>query len=73
MHDLVIPNSVKKDIKKLDKPTIKRVIELLEVLSENPLQGIQLIGDLSHLLKFEFYTQGVVIALFIKSFKNEYR
>jgi len=59
MYELIIPNKAKRDIKNLDKPVIKKVIQLLEELSENPSTGIRLVGDLGHLLKVEFYMQGV--------------
>jgi len=59
MYTVIIPNSVKKDLKKLDKPTIKKVINLLNSLSENPFQGASLSGDFSELLKLEFRQQKV--------------
>ncbi|MCZ2846296.1 MAG: type II toxin-antitoxin system RelE/ParE family toxin [Candidatus Bathyarchaeota archaeon] len=59
MYTVIIPNSVKKDLKKLNRPTINKIINLLESLSENPFQGISLAGDFSNLLKLEFRQQGI--------------
>ena len=40
MYNVIIPNSVKRELKKLDKTTIDTVIKLLDNLSIDPFQGI---------------------------------
>jgi addiction module RelE/StbE family toxin len=59
MFTVIIPNSVKKDIKKLDKPVISKILELLENLGQNPYQGSSLTGHFSNLLKFELQHKGI--------------
>ncbi len=59
MFTVIIPNSVKKDLKKLDKPLLKKILNLLQSISDNPYQGISLTGDFSDHVKIEFHQQGV--------------
>jgi len=59
MFNVIVPNSVKKDIKKLDKPVISKVLSLLENIAENPHQGIPLTGHFSPFLKLEMTVKGV--------------
>ncbi|PKM79581.1 MAG: plasmid stabilization protein [Firmicutes bacterium HGW-Firmicutes-14] len=59
MFTVIIPNSVKKDIKKLDKPVISKILELLENLGQNPFQGSPLTGHFSNLLKLELKHKGI--------------
>jgi mRNA-degrading endonuclease RelE of RelBE toxin-antitoxin system len=70
MYELIIPNNVKKDIKKLDKPIINKVIQLFDELSVNPFSGITLAGDLSHLHKIEFHMQGVSYRMVYEIFQD---
>jgi len=67
MFTVIIPNSAKKDIKKLDKPVISKILELLENLAQNPFQGSPLTGHFSNLLKFELKH---IIVLPTKSMKK---
>lgn len=59
MYSVIIPNSVKRDIKKLDKPVINMVLDLLKTLAENPHHGTQLSGSFSDLFKLEFRHKGI--------------
>ena len=70
MFTVIIPNSAKKDIKKLDKPVISKILELLENLAQNPFQGSPLTGHFSNLLKFELKHKGIIIVLPTKSMKK---
>lgn len=58
MFTVIIPNSVKKDIKKLDKPVISKILDLLENLGQDPFQGTPLTGYFSNLLKLELLYKG---------------
>lgn len=51
MYKIIIPNSVKKILKKLDKAVVREIIEQLDKLAQNPTSGIHLTGNLSHLRK----------------------
>ena len=57
MYAIIIPNSVKKDLKKLDKLVIKKIIDCLETLSQNPTSGIPLSGNLSDLRRLKIHHQ----------------
>jgi len=46
-------------MKKLDKPVISTVLELLKSLEENPFRGSRLSGDFSDLYKLEFRYQQI--------------
>ncbi len=70
MYELIISNNVKKEIKKLDKSVIKKAIEIFDEISENPFSGIQLKGDLYHLLKTEFRLQGVSYRIVYEVFRE---
>ncbi len=59
MYTVIIPNSVKRDIKKLDKPVINKVLDLLKTLAENPHRGTLLSGAFSDLFKLELRQQGI--------------
>ena len=59
MYTVIIPNSVKKDLKKLDKPIVNKILNLFESLSNNPFQGISLSGDFSDFRKVELRQQGI--------------
>ena len=59
MFTVIVPNSVKKDIKKLDKPVISKILDLLDNLRQNPLQGTPLTGHFSNLLKLELLHKGI--------------
>jgi mRNA-degrading endonuclease RelE of RelBE toxin-antitoxin system len=57
MYTVIVPNSVKRDMKKLDRPVINKVLDLLKTLAENPHRGTQLSGAFSDLFKLEFRQQ----------------
>ena len=59
MFTVIVPNSVKRDIKKLDKPAISIILDLLENLGQNPFQGTPLTGHFSNLLKLELQHKGI--------------
>ena len=70
MFTVIVPNSVKKDIKKLDKPVISKILDLLDNLRQNPLQGTPLTGHFSNLLKLELLHKGFIIELPTVSMKK---
>lgn len=55
MYTIIVPNSVKKDLKKLDKPVVKKILDRLEDLSQKPTLGSPLSGNLSELRKLNIY------------------
>ncbi len=59
MFTVIVPNSVKKDMKKLDKPVISKILDLLENLGQDPFQGTPLTGHFSNLLKLELQYKGI--------------
>ncbi|NLJ79506.1 MAG: type II toxin-antitoxin system mRNA interferase toxin, RelE/StbE family [Firmicutes bacterium] len=59
MYQIIMPNSVKKDMKKLDKAAVKLIIRQLEKLSTNPRLGTRLSGDLSYLFKLSVRQQKI--------------
>lgn len=59
MFQLYISNQAKKDIKRLDKPVIKKLVSVLEEIAENPFLGEPLKGELSHLKKWKLIHFGV--------------
>jgi len=59
MYQLNVTNQAKKDLKRLDKSTIKIVLDLLEDISENPHNGEPLYGGVSHLKKRSFTHLGI--------------
>jgi len=59
MYTVIVPNSVKKDIKKLDKPVISKILDLLENLGQDPFRGTPLTGYFSNLLKLELLHKGI--------------
>ncbi len=71
MYQLIIPNNVKRDIKRLDKPVIKEVVQLFDAISENPHIGINLKGELSCLYKLEFHKQGAIYRIAYEIFQEE--
>lgn len=59
MFEVNIPNKVKHDFKRLDKPVIKEALRWLDEISEDPFIGTYLQGEFSNLSKLEFHKQGV--------------
>lgn len=59
MYQLIIPNQVKKEIKRLDKSLLNSLIVILEDIAEHPKNGEPLRGDLSHLRKWSFNHLGI--------------
>lgn len=57
MYKIIIPNSVKKDLKKLDKAVVRGIIQQLEKLALNPILGIPLSGNLSNFRKLNVRQQ----------------
>ncbi|NLA06482.1 MAG: type II toxin-antitoxin system mRNA interferase toxin, RelE/StbE family [Firmicutes bacterium] len=55
MYTIIVPNSVRKGLKKLDKPVVKKILDSLEVLSQKPTLGIPLSGNLAELRKLNIY------------------
>jgi mRNA-degrading endonuclease RelE of RelBE toxin-antitoxin system len=71
MYELIIPNKVKKDLKKLEKPVIKEVLHLFDEIAENPFIGSHLKAELSSLYKLEFRKQGISYRLAYEIFQQE--
>lgn len=57
MYKIIIPNSVKRDLKKLDKDVARGIIQQLENLAQNPMLGTTLSGNLSNLRKLNVRRQ----------------
>jgi len=53
MYEIILPRNVQKDIKKLDKSTINKIVLTLEDIVENPYNGSSLSGPYSSLFKWE--------------------
>ena len=73
MYTLIIPNSVKRDLKKLEKQAQKDALGLISGLSAYPDLGINLSGQFHFLYKIEFKCLGVQyrIAYTISEIINE--
>lgn len=59
MYEIVIPNSVKRDLKKIDKSVAKVIIQQLDELTLNPFLGTPLAGNLSYLHKLNMRQQKI--------------
>jgi len=59
MYQVYVTNQAKKDLKRLDKPIIKIVLNILESIAENPYGGESLYGELSQLKKWTFTHSGI--------------
>ena len=59
MYEIIIPKSVVKEIKKLSKPVVEKIQDILEEIAENPYVGVPLKGDLSAVRKLDIREQGV--------------
>ena len=73
MYTLIIPNNVKRDLKRLEKQAQKDALGLLSDLSACPNLGINLAGQFQFLYKVEFKCLGVQyrIAYTISEIINE--
>lgn len=59
MNELIILHSAAQYLKKLDRPLKLKVIQLLEEIARNPLQGQKLTGDLKAVFSQHFRDNGV--------------
>lgn len=59
MYHLYITNQAKKDLKRLNKPIIKTILDILDKIAENPYAGEPLHGNLAHLKKWSFTHLGI--------------
>ncbi|HZJ85079.1 MAG TPA: type II toxin-antitoxin system RelE/ParE family toxin [Syntrophomonadaceae bacterium] len=59
IYEIVIPKSVVKGIKKLPKPVVQRIPDILREIAINPHMGVVLKGDLSAIRKWNIKEQGV--------------
>jgi mRNA-degrading endonuclease RelE of RelBE toxin-antitoxin system len=59
MYKALIPNSVRKDFRKLDKQAQQQVLVSLEELQESPHLGVMLATPFEHLRKLQFSCNGV--------------
>lgn len=53
MYEVIVPHSVKRDLKKLDRAVAREIVQRLGELANNPTLGTPLSGNLSHLNKLE--------------------
>lgn len=51
MYEILIKESAKRFLKKLDKKNRKRILDKIEELKDNPKKGIPLVGNLAGLWK----------------------
>ncbi len=58
-YNILIPNSVKSDIKSLDKKVQKQVIDLLKQIANHGYEGQRLSGQYRALYKANFNNAGV--------------
>mgnify|MGYP000954062695 CR=1 FL=1 len=65
MYEVIIPNSVKKDLKKLDRAVAKIIIQQLVELANKPALGTPLSGNLSYLNKLEVCHRTVEYRIYI--------
>ncbi len=54
MHKVIIPNSIKRDLKKIEKQVQNMALELLYDLANCPYLGVNLSGQFKFLYKLEF-------------------
>ena len=59
MYEVIVPKSVIKEIKKLEKPVVQKVRKAIEEIAENPYLGEPLKGDLSDIRKWIIKVQGI--------------
>jgi len=71
MYRIIIPNSVKKDFKKLDKPLQRETLNLLKSLAENPHQGEGLTGNYHNLFKLSYFCSGVHLRIIYRTMEQE--
>lgn len=70
MYQVIIPNSVKRDMKRLDKAVMKSIIDSLDILSKNPHLGTHLAGELSQLFKLSVRQRKVEYRIVYKIIEN---
>lgn len=71
MYEIIIPNSVKRDIKKLDKPVQRETLNLLKSIAENPYQGEGLTGNYYNLFKLRYFSSGVHLRIIYRIMEQE--
>lgn len=59
MHEVIIPKSVVKQMKKMGKPIAGKVKQTIGEIAEDPYLGTSLKGELSFLRKWAFQEHGV--------------
>lgn len=59
MYEIVILNSAAKQLRKLDKPIKNKIIDALEIISQNPFMGERLKGELLELYSYHLKVIGV--------------
>jgi len=59
MYELKVTNQAKKDLKRLDKPIIKKILGILDDIAEEPHVGEPLHGNYSYLKKWSFTHLGI--------------
>jgi len=71
MYRIIIPNSVKKDIKALDKPFQRETLNILKAIAENPYQGEGLTGNYNNLFKLRYLCAGVHLRIIYRIVEKE--
>ena len=59
MNELRVLHSAAQFLKKLDRPLKLKVLQVLEEISQNPLLGQKLTGDLNAVYSYHFRDNGV--------------
>ncbi len=58
-YTVIIPNSVKSDLKSLDKKVQKKILEIIKQIAERTEEGEKLSGPLKALYKIKFSFAGI--------------
>ena len=72
MFRVIIPNSVKRDLNKLDKTALQTALLIMEGLSSNPFHGSTLTGIIDEVRKINFKVSNVQYRLVYKIYYAEY-
>lgn len=70
MHEIIVPKSVIKEIKKLGKPISQKVKHALCAIAENPYLGLPLSGELSAIRKWAFQDRGIQYRIAYEIFED---
>ncbi len=71
MYTVIIPNNVKRDLKKLDTKALQAAITIMDNLSIDPFHGSMLAGISGQIRKFNFRESSVQYRLVYKIYQAE--